>query len=77
MDTFVHTLNTLFDQLGLPSSDPEIDQFIRDHRKLSAHVSLHSAPFWSPNQSRFIKEALDQDSDWAELVDDLNTRLHS
>ncbi len=28
------------------------------------------------SQARFIQEALEHDSDWCEVVDELNTRLH-
>lgn len=76
MDTFSHNINTLFDQLGLPSSAGEIDQFIHQHSPLSKELALHQAAFWTPSQARFIREAIEEDSDWAEAVDDLNTRMH-
>lgn len=77
MDTSSHTLNTLFDQLGLPSSDHDITRFIERHRRDTGLDPLEGAPFWSPSQARFIQEALLDDSDWCEVVDELNTRLHS
>ncbi|MFN4236617.1 MAG: DUF2789 family protein [Vogesella sp.] len=36
---------------------------------------MPDAPYWTPAQSRFLREALQQDSDWAELVDQLNQAL--
>ncbi|MEH6576753.1 MAG: DUF2789 domain-containing protein [Amphritea sp.] len=77
MDRSVHTINTLFEQLGLPSEDKDIDQFIRTHALFSQKIKLDEATFWTPSQANFIKESLEDDSDWAEVVDDLNTRLHS
>jgi len=77
MDTSVHTLSTLFDQLGLPSKEQEIERFIEQHRKQTGLDPLEGAPFWSPGQARFIQQALADDSDWSEVVDELNLLLHS
>tara|TARA_R110001583_G_C5590017_1_gene403667 strand:+ start:807 stop:1040 length:234 start_codon:yes stop_codon:yes gene_type:complete len=76
MDTSAHTLQTLFQQLGLPSEPEQIDQFIRQHRPETGIDRLEGANFWTPSQARFIQEALYQDSDWSEVVDELNVRLH-
>ncbi|TVQ68699.1 MAG: DUF2789 domain-containing protein [Oceanospirillales bacterium] len=75
MDTSLHTMNTLFDQLGLPSTDAQIDQFINTHKLFSEKVKLEEATFWTESQAGFLKEAIQSDSDWAEVVDELNTRL--
>jgi len=77
VDTSTHTLNTLFSQLGLPSSDPEIDRFIETHQLYSDAILLPEATFWSASQASFLREALDQDADWAELVDTLDSRLRA
>ncbi|MDO6562924.1 DUF2789 domain-containing protein [Amphritea sp. 1_MG-2023] len=77
MDRSTHTLNALFSQLGMPSDDAYIDQFIRTHTLFSQDIKLNEATFWSESQANFIKECLDFDSDWSEVVDDLNTRLHA
>ncbi|MEH6471937.1 MAG: DUF2789 domain-containing protein [Halopseudomonas sp.] len=76
MDTSAHTMQTLFEQLGLPSETPQIDRFIAQHRAETGLDALEGACFWSPSQARFIQEALYYDSDWSEVVDELNTRLH-
>lgn len=76
MDTSSHTMQTLFEQLGLPSEPEQIDQFIRLHRAETGLDRLEGAQFWSPSQARFIQEALSFDSDWCEVVDELNIRLH-
>ncbi|GGK76335.1 DUF2789 domain-containing protein [Amphritea balenae] len=77
MDRSAHTMNTLFEQLGLPSDNSSIDQFIRTHTLFTQSVKLDEATFWNDSQAGFIKECLDSDSDWSEIVDELNIRLHS
>ncbi len=77
MDTSAHTLNTLFQQLGLPSQDRDIDRFIATHRLFSGRVQLSEATFWTPAQASFIREAIETDSDWCEVVDELDSRLRA
>ncbi|MCZ6804160.1 MAG: DUF2789 family protein [Proteobacteria bacterium] len=77
MVNFEHTMSDLFAQLGLPDSDREIDEFIHLHRPMADNLSLEAASFWNNGQSQFIHEALDDDSDWSELVDQLNSRLRA
>jgi len=71
----VHNLETLFDQLGLPSSQRDIEHFVATHRSLGAGDLLHQAPFWSPGQAAFLKGAVAEDADWAPYVDQLNSML--
>ena len=70
MDTSHHDLNNLFLQLGLPGEAQAIDAFLAGHR-LHAGTALAQAPFWSPAQAEFLREALADDSDWAEAADEL------
>jgi hypothetical protein len=72
-----HALKDLFDQLGLPSSHAEIEQFIESHRPLPDDVRLADAPFWSAAQAQFLKDEFIDDADWAPLVDQLNVLLHT
>jgi|TARA_R110000851_G_scaffold85373_1_gene185657 hypothetical protein len=74
MDTSLHTMENLFSQLGLDNSEKAIENFINQH-ELPENVKLENAYFWSPAQSAFIKECLVDDSDWAEVVDQLNVQL--
>ncbi|MBU3069542.1 DUF2789 domain-containing protein [Aestuariicella sp. G3-2] len=74
MDTSLHSMNSLFQQLGLPHDDEDIETFITRHR-LDQGQMLSEATFWSPNQARFLKEAVEEDADWAEVVDQLDARL--
>lgn len=77
MDRSSHTMNALFEQLGLPSDNSSIDQFIRTHILFSQEIELEEATFWDENQARFLKQCRKSDSDWSEVVDELNIRLHS
>lgn len=69
-----HTLNDLFAQLGLASEDAAIDEFLVRHH-LSGEEKLSKAPFWSDGQREFLREAIQEDSDWCEVVDELDTLL--
>jgi len=70
MDTSHHDLSSLFLQLGLPGEPQAIDAFLAGHR-LNAGTALAEAPFWSRAQAEFLREALADDSDWAEAADEL------
>jgi hypothetical protein len=67
-----HHFHQLFEQLGLANDAEGISQFIHQHTPLSAEIRLADAPFWNAAQAAFLREALLQDADWAELVDQLN-----
>jgi hypothetical protein len=75
MDNPIHLFSDLFAQLGLPADEPGIRQFIAAHTPLAADLELPLASFWTPAQAAFLREALLQDSDWAELVDQLSQAL--
>lgn len=77
MEPTTHTLSDLFAQLGLDDDPQSIDRFIADHRPLPDTVKLADAPFWTAGQAQFLREELNDDSDWAPMVDQLNVRLHS
>ncbi|MCZ6828231.1 MAG: DUF2789 family protein [Gammaproteobacteria bacterium] len=38
-------------------------------------IPLDHAAFWNTGQAQFIREALEQDSDWSEVVDQLDALL--
>jgi len=75
MEPVNHDLQHLFRQLGLPSERSEIDRFVATHRPLSNEVRLADAHFWSAAQAQFLREEIDDDADWAEVVDQLNVML--
>lgn len=65
----------LFAQLGLPTDEPGMRHFVATHAPLSDKLRLAEAPFWSPAQAAFLREAILQDSDWVTQVDQLNIAL--
>ena len=75
MDLSNHTLNTLFQQLGLPDSDQEINYFIEQNKGIDKTIALHEANIWSSSQSAFLKESQEEDSDWTEVIDHLDAQL--
>lgn len=75
MDTSPHTLAALFDQLGLDSWEEAIQRFIDEHGEMDEDTPLAEAAFWTPGQRLFLKDAIASDSDWAEIVDQLDTML--
>lgn len=77
MESSIHTLNNLFAQLGLPASDEEVENFIKTHTHLAGYISLADAPYWTPVQAEFLREEILKDADWAEVIDQLNSRLHA
>jgi hypothetical protein len=76
MDTTESRMTTLFEQLGLESSNEAIATFILDHQ-LPADVKVTEATYWSAAQRQFLGEQLKEDADWAIVVDELNEALHA
>lgn len=74
MHTPAFSLNTLFAQLGLDDSDAAIDRFIRTHKPIP-FGPLHAAPCWNKAQAALLKQAVDDDSDWAAVADQLDALL--
>jgi hypothetical protein len=75
MEQHRHDLANLFAQLGLPNEPAAIDAFIAAHRPLPPGVKLAEASFWNPTQSAFLAEELQDDADWAEVIEELNSEL--
>lgn len=70
-----YTLNDLFAQLGLDSSDEAIDQFIADNQ-LDESTNLKDAKVWTEKQRAFLQEEWKRDAVWVEVIDELNVRMH-
>lgn len=70
------TLKDLFEQLGLDSSEDGMTAFIEKHRGLNDSRHIEEAPFWTDNQASFLRGALLDDAEWAEVIDQLNAQLH-
>ena len=75
MDMTSNTLASLFEQLGLPSAEHEIEQFVQTHR-LAEHINIVDADFWTDGQRQFLRQSLRLDAEWSPIVDDLNVMLH-
>lgn len=75
MNTTNLSLGNLFQQLGLESSDKAIEEFLRKQAPLPKQLPLHQATLWNHSQALFLQEALQEDSDWSLVVDQLNARL--
>lgn len=75
MDNAIHELSELFRQLGLADDKASIEAFIATHRPLPPGMGLADAPFWTPSQAEFLRDVLNDDADWAELVDALAESL--
>ncbi len=76
MDTSSHTMAALFAQLGLSNSEIAMDNFMQNNH-LPAEIPLENAAFWNVGQAQFIREAISQDADWAEVVDHLDAQLRT
>ncbi len=74
--THAPTMHDLFDQLGLPSDEESVQAFVAANRPLPEHTALADAPFWTESQAQFLREQLQRDAEWAEVVDQLNMSLH-
>jgi hypothetical protein len=77
MEYQFHSFQALFEQLGLDSRPDQIRLFLETHAPLPHALALHDAPFWSPAQASFLREAVQDDGDWAEVVDALNAALNT
>ena len=77
MESSVHSLRNLFEQLGLPGEEADIARFVAAHRPLAASIALADAPCWSVAQAQFLREEIAEDADWSEVVDQLNLMLRA
>jgi len=75
METADHRMRDLFKQLGLADGPDDVARFIAQHQGVCRHGSLLHAPIWNPSQLAFLKEAIAQDADWAEVAERLQASL--
>lgn len=74
MDTTPQDLSHLFEQLGIDNSEDNIDKFIADNQ-IPNNVLISQANFWNESQKSFLKEAIDEDAQWSELIDHLDVLI--
>ena len=75
MESQLHSLPALFRQLGLADTPEAIAAFVARQAPLPAHLLLVDAPCWSSAQAELLAQALEDDADWAEVVDELDLLL--
>ena len=75
MEQYHTDISDLFAQLGLSTDQQSITEFVQKNAGLPAEVKIENAPFWTKPQADFLRSALVQDSDWAEVIDQLNIML--
>jgi len=75
MEAHLHSMTHLFTQLGLPSEPADIQAFIAARRPLPKGMALFEAPFWTPAQAAFLREQVEDDADWAGVIDRLDSGL--
>ena len=74
MEFLTHDLSALFAQLGLANDELNLHRFIHEHR-LDNQTLLPEADFWTQSQANFLRDALWDDSDWSEAIDQLDVLL--
>ncbi|MBB1270557.1 DUF2789 domain-containing protein [Shewanella sp. SR44-3] len=74
MDTTQNDIKHLFQQLGLAFQPKDIEDFINNN-KIPADIHLAEAAFWNSAQRHFLKESLNEDAQWSELIDQLDVLL--
>ena len=75
MDRSNHNMQGLFAQLGLDDTRSGIYHFVKSHKIKADDISIAEAEFWSPAQSSFISDSLEEDGDWSEIIDQLDAML--
>jgi len=63
--------------VGRTTDEASITRFIETHSPLADGVQLYEAAFWTPAQASFLREAILEDADWAEVIDELNNDLRA
>lgn len=75
MEAQRHSLENLFEQLGIATTDNGIGAFIDKNTPIPSTIALHQASFWTPSQAAFLLQSKVDDADWSELVDQLDVML--
>ena len=77
MERPVHNMSDLLAQLGQANDEAAIAEFIETHSPLPEGIQLYEASFWTESQAGFLREAILEDADWAEVADELNVDLRA
>lgn len=77
METHVHSINSLFEQLGLDGSKRGIEKFVVSTAPIPSNVQIWDAPIWTEAQASTLKQMKADDADWSEVVDQLDVMLRA
>ncbi len=77
MELLRHDMRALFEQLGLPGDPDAVERFIVAHRPVPSNIRLSEAAFWSPGQASFLRDEIQEDAEWAEIIDELDSALRA
>lgn len=77
MEDLIPSMTRLFDQMGLGSEPQSIESFIAAHKPLPESIALADASFWSASQAEFLRREVDEDTDWAIVIERLNAALRT
>ncbi|MFT7116629.1 MAG: hypothetical protein ACI9I0_001841 [Rhodoferax sp.] len=61
--------------MGLTSDTEGILHLLRSYAPLASDIQLPDASLWTPAHATFLREALQQDAEGAELADQLSQAL--
>ncbi|WP_340677649.1 DUF2789 family protein [Paraglaciecola sp.] len=75
MEQYHTALSDLFAQLGLSSDQQSMSEFVQKNAGLPAEIKIENADIWTKQQGDFLRTALVEDAEWAELIDQLNVLL--
>ena len=75
MESQIHSLPALLPQLGSAATPRAVAAVVPRQAPLPAHLLLVDAPCWSSAQAQLLAQALEDDADWAEVVDELDLLL--
>lgn len=77
MEAQIHSINALFEQLGLDGTKRGIEKFVVASAPIPSHVELWDAPIWTEAQATALKQMKAEDADWSEVVDQLDVMLRA
>ena len=75
MEQYHTALSDLFAQLGLSSDQQSMSEFVQKNSGLPAAIKIENADIWTKQQGDFLRSALAEDGEWAEVIDQLNVLL--
>ena len=75
MEPFRHTMNDLYQQLGVGTQEAAIAAFIQSHQLAKTSKPVQYADCFTQHQQAFMQQAYEQDADWVALIEQLDVLL--